>query len=94
MLLVFNSVSIMYAIDENSAFNKLMKGYPGGECFDAFERLKQINAIIHRSETVLPTTNLKDAIEKPATFSNHFLRAEWYIICTMWRYHFPACPTF
>lgn len=72
-----------------------MKGYPGSECFDAFERLKQINAIIHGSETVLPTTNLKDTIlsKNLQPFRTTFSEPTG-IICTMWRYHFPACPTF
>ena len=52
----------MFAIDERSAFNKLKKGFPGSQGSDAFEKLKQINAVVHGTETISPTTDLKDAI--------------------------------
>ena len=67
----------MFALDDHSAFNILKEGFPGSEGFDAFERLKQINAIVHGTETIPPTTNLKGAIEELADFSDRFLRAHW-----------------
>ena len=52
----------MFALDEHSAFNILKEGFPGSEGFDVFERLKQINATVHGTETISPTTDRKDAI--------------------------------
>lgn len=78
ILSVSDSLSILYAIDEHSAFNKLKEGFPSSVGFDAFEKLKQINGSFRGTETVSPKTDLKDAVEKYVDFSDRFLGTDWY----------------